>query len=346
MLKGFPISASRIQSHLRLTHIIWRNFSQSSAQAANTKTASWIGRGTVRAKKDSGKFVPPKVTSTLRPERLQPSDYVNLSYKRSHFLSYKGQRPPSEVLYFKTNAQKHPFPKDTHGFFYHRPFPRDEQPLFAGGIRFRICPSDDPSTFKDGFDLLSEEGLPWQISHFELTLSNLWNPLKQSLTRYNAFTFPEIFDATKKVAETIRMTNSPTHDVVWAFGQPFAMMLGQETTNLYIVGFGGMMYRVTLFNNILETLPTRGWGNPGIQIMRREYAHVCFDKEGDDVLIRLLSVPPNHAKGRFVHNVGDSLPMKYKAKSRRWMGDIAKTMIKGFNYSVHSVPGNSIVGLL
>ncbi|KAF5351386.1 hypothetical protein D9758_008020 [Tetrapyrgos nigripes] len=63
-----------------------------------------------------------------------------------------------------------PFPEKTHGFFYyHLP---QSAPLFADGVRFRICPSNDTRTFRDGYDLLKFNGVPWEISNWAFALYN------------------------------------------------------------------------------------------------------------------------------------------------------------------------------
>lgn len=54
-----------------------------------------------------------------------------------------------------------PFPPRTRGFLYFKS--EAELSPLAGAVRFRITPTDSPSSFSEGEDLLWPSGCPWQV---------------------------------------------------------------------------------------------------------------------------------------------------------------------------------------
>lgn len=61
----------------------------------------------------------------------------------------------------KNQTISHPFPEYARGFLYYHP-PPDHVPQTAGDVRFRVTPSDDPSSFSEGFDLRRPNGALWR----------------------------------------------------------------------------------------------------------------------------------------------------------------------------------------
>ncbi|KAG6875873.1 hypothetical protein C0993_006956, partial [Termitomyces sp. T159_Od127] len=101
---------------------------------------------------------------SLDPERLQSSDFADLSGKKTSQLYAQlkdGLLVKGMIRYDRTRSRA-PFPSKTRGFlYYHRhPF----LPLTTGEIRFRVTESSDPTCFQNGADLTRSDGaLPWSL---------------------------------------------------------------------------------------------------------------------------------------------------------------------------------------
>ncbi|KAJ7629035.1 hypothetical protein FB45DRAFT_47476 [Roridomyces roridus] len=102
------------------------------------------------------------ICSTLIPEKLLPSDYIDISNYKAPSVAW-ASNPETALLpvYRWESSRTSRFPADTRGFFYYGP--RPGLPPIASSLRFRCTPSSDPASFKDGHDLLLPTGLPWQI---------------------------------------------------------------------------------------------------------------------------------------------------------------------------------------
>ena len=104
----------------------------------------------------------PVILSTLRPERLRPLDYIDLSDKTVSVVTF----PSCGAVTLKYDFDKYlwPFPPNMRGFLYYHTPPK--APPLVGEIRFRIASHLD--NFHDGEDLLSRDKTPWSISPFSL----------------------------------------------------------------------------------------------------------------------------------------------------------------------------------
>ncbi|KAK0216547.1 hypothetical protein EDD85DRAFT_870226 [Armillaria nabsnona] len=89
---------------------------------------------------------------TLNPKNLTEYDFRDIS----------GRETASSLIgrfkYLKYGV----YPNQTTGFYYYWTHP--DLPATAGQLRFRLTPSNDPSLFKLGSDLLRPNGLPWSVS--------------------------------------------------------------------------------------------------------------------------------------------------------------------------------------
>ncbi|KAK7055903.1 hypothetical protein R3P38DRAFT_2682424 [Favolaschia claudopus] len=113
--------------------------------------------------------------STLNPAALVPQDRINLSDKQafrvrfphsidrpSHSLVGRRYKQDRHLYYLRQTGGPHlsVFPPGSSGFsYFYRP--RYSMPC-EGGLRFRLAES--PEDFESAQDLLSPNGLPWQIS--------------------------------------------------------------------------------------------------------------------------------------------------------------------------------------
>ncbi|KAJ7446324.1 hypothetical protein FB451DRAFT_1291876 [Mycena latifolia] len=112
--------------------------------------------------------------STLKPSLIKSTDYLDLSHKVTAAVSFPAASSPRIYgIHYAQTARKSlgpspskgtahvPFPDHARGFLYYRADPAGE-PL-AGGIRLRVTPDAEPSSFDRGEDLLAPSGFPWQI---------------------------------------------------------------------------------------------------------------------------------------------------------------------------------------
>jgi hypothetical protein len=156
---------------------------------------------------------------TLDPSRLLPSDFINLSGRQHQpFVYFRGQ----DCL---------TFPAGTAGFFYYHNPLQDVLPM-SGETRFRITPSNDPSTFALGTDLLTPRSIPWGLplitSH-----RKCYEPMVESLLQDNVVT-KEIIQqcAAVGVNSAVRKGSS---SIIHALGQPFYVKLDATEMFMHIM---------------------------------------------------------------------------------------------------------------
>lgn len=87
-------------------------------------------------------------------------DCLNVSSIKRKTIFLSSVPKPVDLNYETVLHRKKGFPLSTRGFlYYHDPHPL---PGFLGHLRFRVTPTNDPSTFKQGHDLLLPSREPWQ----------------------------------------------------------------------------------------------------------------------------------------------------------------------------------------
>jgi hypothetical protein len=127
--------------------------------------------------------------STLYPELLQETDYLDLSSK---FTLALWSRQVGKLLGYKRASitydprDTQPFPPGSHGFLYYTTPPG--LPPTAGEIRFRITPTSSPASFNQGTDLLAPYGMPWRIQVLSRISSLSWESLVDVLLRDSQIT--------------------------------------------------------------------------------------------------------------------------------------------------------------
>ncbi|THU88748.1 hypothetical protein K435DRAFT_587250, partial [Dendrothele bispora CBS 962.96] len=141
-----------------------------------------------------------------------------------------------------------PYPENAHGFYYFYK-PSENVPKFAGGIRFRVCSSPDPENFQDGYDLLGNSGLPWQLSNFALAIEPFYKPFGEELVR-NGELKPEVLEQCRELARSAKLLHAPHQTVVYALKQPFPMILGQATARIWVANEKRLV-ALTLRNQVL-----------------------------------------------------------------------------------------------
>ncbi|KAI0265326.1 hypothetical protein BC834DRAFT_181335 [Gloeopeniophorella convolvens] len=107
---------------------------------------------------------PRKQISTLDPNRLQPSDFIDLSTHSTVGIwtvprgSYEAPKIALRYGMGDRNS-KLPFPSGARGFLY---YARDPGLAEGGQVRFRIVATPE-GAFEEGQDLLLRNGMPWHI---------------------------------------------------------------------------------------------------------------------------------------------------------------------------------------
>ncbi|KAK0445024.1 uncharacterized protein EV420DRAFT_1648541 [Desarmillaria tabescens] len=94
---------------------------------------------------------------TLNPKALTESDFRDLSGRVSDGpLGYR-------FRYYWPGGRRTSlaFPNQTAGYYYY--WTHSDLPATAGQLRFRVTPTNDPSLFASGSDLLKPNGMPWVV---------------------------------------------------------------------------------------------------------------------------------------------------------------------------------------
>ncbi|KAI0265330.1 hypothetical protein BC834DRAFT_181430 [Gloeopeniophorella convolvens] len=160
-----------------------------------------------------------KQINTLDPNRLQPSDFIDLS-NRSTAAIWTVPRGSYEVpkiaLRYELEGRnsKLPFPSGTRGFLYYL---RDPELAEGGQVRFRIVATPE-GAFEAGQDLLLRNGMPWHVPPGLLPRAPTMGLMKL-LLRDELVTRGQV-----AVWESYPRKLKPS-PVVTRFGQPFSLSL-------------------------------------------------------------------------------------------------------------------------
>ena len=93
-----------------------------------------------------------------------------------HIMLYDQSSPVTLILaprlhydlHISSGSRKHlQYPPDIKAFLYY--FSSPEKPRIAGELRLRIAASDDPASFKSGYDLSLKNGQPWSRPLYALS---------------------------------------------------------------------------------------------------------------------------------------------------------------------------------
>ncbi|KAF5338033.1 hypothetical protein D9758_014262 [Tetrapyrgos nigripes] len=257
--------------------------------------------------------------STVVPSELTSDDYCKIAERSS--ISFSPMKKIQFKVYYDFFSGRK-FPTGSGGFFYyHTP---DNAPLFAGGIRFRVTPSEDPQTFQDGFDLLNVAGLPWEMPNWQLVLDNNLHEWGKKLDKA-AVIRPGALQLCKKLLHSKKVvTYPPAQPFIWSFRQPFPMMVGKIPTRIWVVN-EEKLSSITLYPEIVS------WFG-GRKPKHKRYAHVCFDKEGDDLVLKLVTRPQKLADKMTYPEGYTTSGFTYRPRTRMFYAEEALEIIKNFAY--------------
>jgi hypothetical protein len=177
--------------------------------------------------------------STLVPERLRPTDLLDLSgLKAASCAVEDSSKPPSTLAYTSSyDTQKGktciPFPSNTRGFLYcHVPDP--DHPA-AAEVRFRLTPevADDPQTaFELGNDLLLSPETPWRILVFSIARSRGTYESLATLLLRDGLASQEAMSYWAQAKNTLRLDRRT--QVLCRLEQPFVYRLDSEALSVYV----------------------------------------------------------------------------------------------------------------
>ncbi|KAJ7030285.1 hypothetical protein C8F04DRAFT_1367738 [Mycena alexandri] len=178
------------------------------------------------------------VITSLRPENLKSSDFVDLSGISTSYLAF-GLSGRDAVFQYKFSKAKVPFPGRAWGYLYYRPSSAWTPVLVAGSVRLRIN-SDDAH----GSDLLLPNGLPWQIILPQIVLRRQYKSLYRELLEEGLVSKSEVWTC-KNVFGWQRALYPET--VLFSLDQLFSISMQQTDLRLTIVGRSSRGMRLALF---------------------------------------------------------------------------------------------------
>lgn len=130
----------------------------------------------------------------------------------------------------------HPFRQhlNSSGFLYYHRSPK--LPDTAGGIRIRLTPFPDASTFKQGRDLeYPDSGMTWYIPLLRLASDAQLDPLCQKLVHDQLVT-PSLVMHCKNLDPNGYITWWRNRHILHTLSQPFQFNFAQKQATLYLVG--------------------------------------------------------------------------------------------------------------
>ncbi|KAF9078804.1 hypothetical protein BDP27DRAFT_1397005 [Rhodocollybia butyracea] len=243
--------------------------------------------------------------STLDPERLVASDFIDIGDRTSLSVFYKSVaiiyrryydtvRPRiKDQPYLRLRNGYQPYPPGTHGYLYLHRIPDVHQA--ASTLRFRICDKDLPplESFSKGRDLVMPKGVPWEMNMWQLMdhhgVENVFEGLLDNVIS------PEVLQQFKDF-ESLR-------------DRDFQLQLHSHTLISTTIQRHDEpnSYHSQLFNTSImesEVSDLRGEGN--VCTMCLDY-----DPEGgsseNSIVLRVLQIP-QELRGKTLYNEGDTMP--------------------------------------
>ncbi|RDB31110.1 hypothetical protein Hypma_000049 [Hypsizygus marmoreus] len=131
-----------------------------------------------------------QIISTLHPDRIRDSDYMDLSSGPTRKLIFAPTTTsPSTLSYYGGNKRLHCFPGHCRGFLYYHRDPT--LPPESAAVRFRLTTDTNASSFKNGADLMQPiHGRPWSVCLLSIAKSRCYVSLKELLLRDKLVTLP------------------------------------------------------------------------------------------------------------------------------------------------------------
>jgi hypothetical protein len=189
------------------------------------------------------------VLSSLRPENLISSDFLDLSGSRQVPVYFNPTQRPL-MLHYDRSTVPIPFPRLACGYLYYHS-PAAHLPL-AGSLRLRIN-SDDAA----GSDLLLRNGLPWQILLPQIVINKQYAGVLQQLLLEKLVTNATVEQCQRLFGHRSILT--PNH-LIFHLQQSFSLPMTQAELRLTIVGREklGTFIKQNLFGDPPPRYPFKG----------------------------------------------------------------------------------------
>ncbi|KAJ7670557.1 hypothetical protein DFH06DRAFT_138953 [Mycena polygramma] len=265
--------------------------------------------------------------SSLRPENLRSSDFVDLSRHRQARV-YFNSAPQPIILYYDRSTAAQPFPRSARGYLYYRSPPEHAHPL-SGSLRLRIYSN---STLGD--DLLLSNGLPWQILLPQMILHKQYSSLLQQLLEDKLVTPETVAHGQRLFGHRSILT--PNH-LIFSLDQPFYLPMNQAELRLTIVGREklGVFVKQQLFRDpkapMFGPRGTKALSAPHYPYKGGILVRFELSPEGTHILIRVVQIMAPLwgyreyvLKGRIIKPcVGEFLAYRVRGEPTPWSLDIA-----------------------
>ncbi|KAJ7607611.1 hypothetical protein DFH06DRAFT_1486465 [Mycena polygramma] len=183
------------------------------------------------------------IISTLTSDRIIPSDYIDVSNRRTLTIRFPLSPGHGTKLCFKGSSAgaRLPFPDNTYGFLYSHRHPHAAS--LEGSIRLRVTPSGAPSSFFSGQDLCLPSGIPWRIILPQIALRKDLAHIRDQLLRENLVTLEQLSRCRRLFAKSTHIFPPTT---IFRLDQDFPLEL---STPQHITAVGKRLHtlRVNFF---------------------------------------------------------------------------------------------------
>lgn len=181
---------------------------------------------------------------TLDPSRMEPSDFMDISFMNLPSIgavssnNVEPKKVHADSMGFGDTLAK-PLPSRTRGFLYYHP-PMPNAPPAAGEVRFRLTTGPDPGQFASGVDLLNSDGIPWSIPLLRIARHDadgkpshvqIYQALRQVLEADGLVT-PALL---RQCAEMHGAEKGLRKFLVHSLHQPFALDFRKKNPRLYVL---------------------------------------------------------------------------------------------------------------
>ena len=180
------------------------------------------------------------VISTLKWQNLAQADYlIPRPWKRPDLALQVAQDPhdlPRVGLSYPSHWQEERSSFGGFLYYYHEP---TRMPPLAGELRFRITPTPDPASFRDGSDLRTEGryGFIWGIPLATVARSQKFWPIQRLLTVGDGIVSRDVVDLAENCqAPNICPRTARDSRYLHEFGQPFSLPLNQTCHSFSFIG--------------------------------------------------------------------------------------------------------------
>ncbi|KAJ6452162.1 hypothetical protein C8R47DRAFT_288910 [Mycena vitilis] len=164
--------------------------------------------------------------STLNPDRITPSDYLDVSSRCLLTVHFPGSSGRGTGLRFHhIGITPQPFPENTAGFLYYHKHPR-AAPM-EGSIRLRVTRNNSPSSFSRGQDLCLPSGFSWQTILPQIAVHSDLTDIRIQLLRENLVTPEQLSQCSRVFGGS---TQAPTYRTLVRIDQEFQLGFSYRPT--------------------------------------------------------------------------------------------------------------------